>query len=114
MFSGMLNSWTKSRRIVRSLTAANRSRGQLRDPHRYDALERRQLLAGLPTLIDILAGAGASEANLFTNVNNTVFFRANDGASGLELWKSDGTSAGTTLVKDIRPGSGWANPSELT
>jgi ELWxxDGT repeat protein len=30
------------------------------------------------------------------------------------LWQSDGTSAGTTLVKDIRSGSGGSNPISLT
>ncbi|MFM7787275.1 MAG: ELWxxDGT repeat protein, partial [Microcystis panniformis] len=38
-------------------------------------------------------------------VGNTLFFSANDGANGYELWKSDGTAAGTVLVKDINPGS---------
>ena len=32
-------------------------------------------------------------------------FSANDGVTGQELWKSDGTDAGTVLVKDINPGS---------
>ena len=27
-------------------------------------------------------------------VNNTLFFRGNDGSNGVELWKSDGTSSG--------------------
>ncbi len=35
-----------------------------------------------------------------------VYFAADDGVSGLELWSSDGTSAGTTLVADIVAGSG--------
>ena len=39
-----------------------------------------------------------------TNVNGTLFFTANDGTHGDELWKSDGTAAGTVLVKDINPG----------
>lgn len=39
-----------------------------------------------------------------TDVNGTLFFIANDGSSGWELWKSDGTTAGTKLVKDIYPG----------
>ena len=39
-------------------------------------------------------------------VNDTLFFIANDGVSGFELWKSDGTATGTALVKDIKPGAG--------
>ena len=30
---------------------------------------------------------------------------ADDGVNGYELWRSDGTEKGTTLVKDINPGS---------
>lgn len=37
-------------------------------------------------------------------MNNTVFFVANDGVHGKEIWKSDGTVAGTSLLKDIAPG----------
>src|SRR5262245_57981824 len=40
-----------------------------------------------------------------TNVNDTLFFVANDGINGEELWKSDGTAAGTVLVKDINLGN---------
>jgi ELWxxDGT repeat protein len=40
------------------------------------------------------------------NVNDTLFFTADDGIHGLELWKSNGTAAGTTLIKDILPGAG--------
>lgn len=38
------------------------------------------------------------------NASGTVFFVAWDEAHGSELWKSDGTAAGTQLVKDICPG----------
>src|SRR5215213_895238 len=38
-------------------------------------------------------------------VGKTLYFRANDGTHGVELWKSDGTERGTTLVKDVNPSS---------
>ena len=49
-----------------------------------------------------------------TNVNGTLFFSADDGSSGGELWKSDGTEAGTVRVKDIYPGGGGSYPEYLT
>ncbi|MCZ8192555.1 MAG: hypothetical protein O9326_23280, partial [Microcystis sp. LE19-338.1B] len=49
-----------------------------------------------------------------TVVGNTLFFGASDGVNGRELWKSDGTAAGTVLVKDIRPGSLGSFPLFLT
>ena len=36
--------------------------------------------------------------------NNELFFTADDGVHGFELWKSDGTADGTQMVKDIDPG----------
>ncbi|GBF00439.1 hyalin, partial [Microcystis aeruginosa NIES-298] len=47
-------------------------------------------------------------------MGNTLFFTANDGVNGYELWKSDGTAAGTVLVKDINPGGSWSFPENLT
>ena len=32
---------------------------------------------------------------------------------GVELWKTDGTTAGTVLVNDMNPGSGAATPGNL-
>ena len=39
-----------------------------------------------------------------TDVNGVLFFTADDGVNGNELWRSDGTEAGTFMVKDIHPG----------
>jgi ELWxxDGT repeat protein len=47
-------------------------------------------------------------------VGGTLFFRAFDFSQGSELWKSNGTSSGTALVKDIFPGGAGSNPSNLT
>ena len=47
-------------------------------------------------------------------VNGTIFFAAWDATYGEELWRSDGTTAGTLLFKDVWPGEGNAKPSQLT
>jgi len=47
-------------------------------------------------------------------MNNVVYFRANDGIHGSELWRSDGTAAGTQLVNDFNPGPESSYPAELT
>lgn len=64
---------------------------------------------GTQLVKDIRPGTAAGFAPLFSVmpqiVNGRVFFGANDGISGTELWQSDGTAAGTFLVKDVAPGS---------
>ena len=40
----------------------------------------------------------------FSDLGGTVLFAVNDGRHGLELWRTDGTAAGTSLVRDICPG----------
>ncbi len=46
-------------------------------------------------------------------VGNIAVFVAGDDAHGYELWKSNGTQAGTALVKDINPGPGNSIPAGL-
>ncbi len=67
--------------------------------------------AGTQLLVDIRPGSSdydynySSNAYNFTKFNGKLYFTANDGVNGNELWVSDGTTAGTQLLVDIRPGS---------
>src|SRR5438093_723651 len=71
----------------------------------------RSALAQSPFLVkDIGSLRESSNPNLFMGANGTAFFRADDGVNGIELWKSDGTEWGTTLVKDINP-AGDSSPA---
>ena len=50
-----------------------------------------------------------------TTVGSTVFFQDGDGAGGIDLWKTDGTTAGTVMVKHIESanvGSSGTQPAQ--
>lgn len=55
-------------------------------------------------------GVSPSGSTKFTKMNGGFYFAADDGINGVELWKTDGTDAGTTMVKDINPGAFGSNP----
>lgn len=69
---------------------------------KVEELEKRQLLS----TTNILADFGGVYPTQSVNINGISYFAANDGIHGEELWKSDGTIAGTVMVKDITPGVG--------
>src|SRR3954468_11387307 len=50
----------------------------------------------------------------FTVVGNLTYFVADDGTTGAELWRTDGTAVGTLRVKDIYPAAGPSQPKNLT
>jgi ELWxxDGT repeat protein len=51
---------------------------------------------------------------MLTTYNGKVYFQATDGQHGIELWVSDGTQAGSSMVADIWPGAGSSGPYYLT
>jgi ELWxxDGT repeat protein len=42
-----------------------------------------------------------------------LYFCANNGTDGAELWTSDGTGTGTLMLQNLRPGAASSNPSHL-
>ena len=67
------------------------------------------------TGIDVRPGTGDSDPQSLTAYNGKIFFSAAGDivTTGRELWMSDGTQAGTVLVKDINPGVGNSDPKYL-
>jgi len=62
--------------------------------------------AGTTLVKDIRPGGGVPASSLpgqLVAVGSTLFFTADNGTSGRELWKSDGSLAGTVLVANINP-----------
>ncbi len=78
--------------------------------------------AGTTLVKDIHTGAGSSFGNApyfeesygaLVVYNNKLYFRATASTSGTEVWQSNGTEAGTVLLKDITSGTGSSNPFSL-
>ena len=55
--------------------------------------------------MDINPGDDHSYATPVTVVGSLLYFRADNGIHGHELWATDGTKDGTYMVKDILPGT---------
>ena len=63
-------------------------------------------------LTDINPNGGSSPRHLI-ELNGRVYFVAYEPIHGLELWSTDGTTAGTQLVSDIYPGPDYSSPSDF-
>jgi ELWxxDGT repeat protein len=94
-----------------------------------DAAHGRELwrsdgtVAGTGLVDDIAAGPAGSDPHdivyAIGQQDNTtpaqvlVYFSAFDPADGWQLWKSDGTAAGTVMVSDVNPGPDGLEPADI-
>lgn len=72
---------------------------------------RRATTSTISTIRNI--GRAGSFPKEFVKMGAFTFFTADDGTSGRELWKTDGTAANTQRVADIIAGSEGSNPVNL-
>ena len=64
-------------------------------------------------MIDLVQGATGGEPDQLTVAGGVLYFSADDGQHGRELWSSDGSGAGTQMVRDLFPGAESGDPLEL-
>jgi ELWxxDGT repeat protein len=73
--------------------------------------------SGKPRLVpiagaDLVVPRSSNPASLL-KAGAQIFFTADDRIHGAELWRSDGTAAGTSMVADLVPGAAASSPSLL-
>lgn len=77
-------------------------------------LWRTSASTGALSVVDIRPGSASSVSSVstvFWSFGSTLYFNANDGTNGLELWTSD--AQGTRLFADINQNGGDSNPEVL-
>src|SRR4051812_5000564 len=70
-------------------------------------------LAQIRLARDVNTAPASSGSRSFTRLGSSTFFTATDPFNGTELWVTDGTTGGTQLFKDVRPGLGSSLPRSL-
>lgn len=80
------------------------------DPNTENVTLVRDLAPGVAPGVPFPGGPTAYIPEL-VGAGENIYFTGTDGLTGVELWQSDGTEAGTTLVRNLRYGT---TPQELT
>ncbi|HUR16499.1 MAG TPA: ELWxxDGT repeat protein [Candidatus Limnocylindrales bacterium] len=76
------------------------------------ALASSSVLAApvIQSLGDLNVASGDGDPSNFTKFGTKILFVATDETKGREIWRTDGTTAGTRIIKDINPGGdSWPN-----
>jgi len=74
--------------------------GPLRELRAYDVSDNLVTSLGTAQVPGFATGSTSDPATFF-NVASRLYFTGNAVGSGTELWTSDGTASGTTLVEDV-------------
>lgn len=64
-------------------------------------------------LADLRPGADDSSPRDAAAIDGAIYFAADDGVNGRELWRSNGTPGSVDLV-DVNPGAGGSDPRNIT
>lgn len=64
-------------------------------------------------LKEIYPSSISSTPREFTVLGTNCFFAADNGTNGREIWKTDGTTAGTSLYLDLNTGTTNSNPDQF-
>ncbi len=83
-----------------------------RELYRYDPVADKD--SGPVRVADINPGIGGSNPVFMADINGKVYFAANDGVSGRELWEYDSFTNTSRRIADINPGPAGSNPFFLT
>lgn len=89
------------------------------DPaHGFELWKSDGTAAGTSLVKDLWVGTGSGLPRGYTDFGGFTYFTGTGNVAGVsdgaELWRTDGTEQGTTLVKDLWTGSNGANPVALT
>ncbi|MGL5097683.1 MAG: hypothetical protein ACRDD1_19015, partial [Planctomycetia bacterium] len=88
-----------------ALTRQNPVRGRAAErTFRLESLEDRSVPALTVVQVADISVLG-SRPTALTNLNGVLIFEASGNGVGREVFRSDGTAAGTSLIKDINPGN---------
>lgn len=103
--------WGKvSRLSVRD--AARVSLGQVNlPPESIPPESKSEASSKIRLLKDLNSGSEGSDPREFIVYNGAMYFQANDGEKGEELWRYDGSSV--NLIKDINPGPQGSSPNDF-